>query len=235
MRKELLKRIYARLDAYYGDLRWWPGRTALEVIVGAILTQNTAWSNVETCLCHLKGRRMLSLAALRKVPAKQLAPLIRSSGYYNQKSAKLKNFVHYLDSRYAGSLARLGRGDLGEARSGLLSVNGIGPETADSILLYAFGRPVFVVDAYTRRILKRHGALKGNESYDEIRESFEKGISDHLHAYPAEARGRNRGNRRAMIFNQYHALFVNLGKDFCRSRDPRCTECPLKGMGPCRW
>jgi endonuclease III related protein len=234
MKRDLLRILYHRADGHYGNLHWWPGGSALEIIIGAILTQNTAWTNVEKSLCCLKKARMLSLSALRKAAPETLAPLIRSSGYFNQKSLKLKNFIHFLDSHYKGNLAEMGREETEALRSRLLSIKGIGPETADSILLYAFHKPVFVIDAYTRRILGRLGILIGDEPYDEIRLFFESRIGHSIHKYPIHRCGRRLGDRRSALFNQYHALIVNLGKDFCRARNPRCAGCPLKGLRPCK-
>ena len=204
--------IYERLYSYYGPQGWWPGRTRFEVIVGAILTQNTAWTNVEKAIGNIRKARLLSPAALKKMPDKALARLIRPAGYYNIKAKRLKNFMRYLFSRYGGSLDRVSRRPTGDLRKELLSVNGIGPETCDSILLYAFGRPVFVVDAYTKRIFSRHRFFSENADYH-VAQAF---FMDSLAHEPG-------------MFNEYHALIVALGKEYCRKR-PRCDACPLKGF-----
>lgn len=178
--------------------------------MGAILTQNTAWGNVERALAALRARRLLDPARLSGLPLPRLARLIRPSGTFRVKARRLRAFLAYLLARHRGSLARLSRAPLDSLRAELLGVPGIGPETADSILLYAVGRPVFVVDAYTRRVLARHRLLSPRASYEEVRAFFER----HL---PQDPR----------LFNEYHALLVAVGKHYCRSR-PRCAECPLR-------
>jgi endonuclease-3 related protein len=207
-----LKRVYDRLYGYYGPQRWWPARTRFEVIVGAILTQNTAWTNVEKAIRNLKRAKLLTCGKMYRVNVSTLAGKIRPAGYYNVKAKRLKSFMHFLFSRYGGSLAKASRQPLGELRHELLNVHGIGPETCDSILLYAFGRPVFVVDAYTKRVFSRHRFLKEGAVYHEVREFFMQGL-------PAQA----------PLYNEYHALIVRLAKDFCRTR-PRCGGCPLEGI-----
>ncbi|OGJ88107.1 MAG: hypothetical protein A2268_04910 [Candidatus Raymondbacteria bacterium RifOxyA12_full_50_37] len=202
--------IYRLLNAWYGDCGWWPGHSRLEIIIGAILTQNTAWSNVEKAIASLKQYRLLSLARLRVILCARLARHIRPSGYFNQKSKRIKNFITFLDTRYRGSLRVMAAAPTADLREQLLCINGIGPETADSILLYACDKPVFVVDAYTRRIFSRMGLLKEDETYDAIQRFFEKRMRSDIRVY-----------------NQYHALIVNVGKDFCRKLDPRCGTCPL--------
>ncbi|MEE9569081.1 MAG: endonuclease III domain-containing protein [Candidatus Binatia bacterium] len=203
--------IYRRLYRYYGDLKWWPGESPLEVSVGAILTQNTAWSNVEKAITRLKEARSLSVKALVRLSHGRLARLIKSAGYFNVKSRRLKNFISFLESRYGGSLKKMFHQDLDHLRTELLSINGTGPETADSILLYAAEKPIFVVDAYTKRILSRHGVMPYEKSYEE----FQKLFMVHL---PLDV----------PLYNQYHAMLVNVGKDFCRAR-PFCASCPLNG------
>ena len=192
-------------------MHWWPARTPFEVIVGAILTQNTAWSNVESAIVNLRRERLLTPRAIERVSTRRLAKLVRSSGYFRQKARKLKAFVSFLRSEYRGSLARMFRTRTPELRGRLLAVFGIGPETADSILLYAGERPVFVVDAYTHRILGRHGLTGGEPEYEPVRSLFESSI-------PRDTR----------VYNEFHALLVNVGKNWCRTREPRCNECPLK-------
>jgi len=208
-----LRRIYRKLYRFYGPQGWWPGDTRIEIIVGAILTQNTAWANVEKAITNLKRAKILpSVDKMARINKKMLARHIRPAGYYNVKTKRLKHFINFLTSKYDGSLNRLARRETAVLRDELLSVNGIGPETCDSILLYAFKRPVFVVDAYTKRVLSRHGLIKDGAGYDVIQRLF----MDNLP-------GRER------LFNEYHALIVRLGKDFCGTK-ARCNGCPLKNF-----
>jgi endonuclease-3 related protein len=205
-----LQRYYQTLYAALGPQHWWPGRTPFEVIVGAILTQNTAWVNVERAIENLRRARLLTPAAIERAPAARLAGLIRSSGYFRQKAKKLKAFVNFLRRKYRSSLERMFRTPTSELREKLLAVHGIGPETADSILLYAGSHPVFVVDAYTKRILARHGMVGEKAGYEEIRQLFERNLP-----------------RDTALYNEFHALLVNIGKNWCRPRSPRCESCPL--------
>ncbi len=191
-------------------MKWWPARTRFEVIVGAILTQNTAWSNVERAISNLRRARLLTPGALERVSKARLARLVRPSGYFRQKAKKLKAFVRFLRESHGGSLARMFRRPTAELREQLLAVHGIGPETADSILLYAGGHPVFVVDAYTHRILGRHHLTNGEPDYAAVRSLFEANLP-----------------REAALYNEFHALLVNVGKHWCRKSQPRCGECPL--------
>ena len=201
--------------AAYGPQFWWPGRTRFEIIVGAILTQNTSWTNVERAIANLRLERLLTPTAIERVPLARLATLIRYSGYYRQKARKLKAFVAFLRVHYQGSLHRLFSTPTVELREQLLAVHGIGPETADSILLYAGNHAVFVVDAYTRRILERHRLAHRTESYEHIRQLFESTL-------PADPQ----------LFNEYHALLVHTGKHFCRKSQPDCSRCPLRPFLP---
>jgi endonuclease III related protein len=214
VRPELALYFDAMLRAY-GPQFWWPGRTRFEVIVGAILTQNTTWTNVERAIAELHREHLLSPPAMGRVPVNHLASLIRSSGYFRQKARKLKAFVEFLRTRYQGSLNRMFATVTAELREQLLRVHGIGPETADCILLYAGNHPVFVVDAYTRRVLERHHLADRKESYDQIRQTFESSL-------PANSK----------LFNEYHALLVHTGKHFCRKREPACQRCPLRQYLP---
>lgn len=209
-RRELMQ-IYHRLYRQFGDLRWWPGDTPLEISVGAILTQNTAWTNVEKAIQRLKRKRSLSVKALSRLSPRRLGRLIQPAGYFNVKARRLKNFISFLKKNFGGSLKRMFRRETGRLRADLLSVNGTGPETADSILLYAGEKPVFVIDAYTKRVLSRHGVMPYGKSYDDFQHLFMK------HLPPDVA-----------LYNQYHAMFVNLGKYFCRNK-PLCASCPLNG------
>lgn len=213
--KEQLKDIYARLYARFGAQHWWPGDGAFEVIVGAILTQNTAWTNVEKAMANLKRARLLNPTRMHRAPRARLARLIRPSGYFNLKAKKLKAFTRFLFAAQRGSLARLFRLDTATLRAELLAVYGIGPETADSIILYAARQPIFVIDAYTRRIMARLGMARDDASYDALQRLF-------MEYLP----------RKEPLFNEYHALFVALGKNYCTKRAPRCAECPLVEMCP---
>jgi endonuclease-3 related protein len=211
----VLRDYFNALFTVHGPQRWWPGRTRFEIIVGAILTQNTSWTNVERAIANLRRENLLTPSAIENASFGKLACLIRSSGYFRQKAKKLKSFVHFLRAEYRGSLTRMFRAPTTALRQQLLAVHGIGPETADSILLYAGGHPVFVVDAYTRRIFERHEVITPKPSYEQIRELFERSL-------PADV----------ALYNEFHALIVHTGKTYCRKRDPRCSECPLKPLLP---
>ena len=204
-----LMRVYRDLARHFGPQHWWPARTPFEVMVGAILTQNTAWSNVEKAIANLRAARALTPKAIARMRLARLARLIRPSGYYNQKAKRLRAFVRWMLERY-GSVAAMRRARAGALRAELISRNGIGPETADSILLYVLDKRSFVIDAYTRRVLARLGLARGSEPYDELRELFERNL-------PCSKE----------LYNEYHALFVALGKDLCRPQNPRCEACPL--------
>lgn len=212
-----LAAYYDALVQAYGPQHWWPGKTRFEVIVGAILTQSTSWSNVELAIATLRRERLLSIGGIERVSLVKLARLIRSSGYFRQKARKLKSFVNFLRANYQGSLNKMFAVPTERLRGQLLGVHGIGPETADSILLYAGQYPVFVVDAYARRILDRHRLISGTEknSYEEIRELFQRSL-------PADA----------SLFNEYHALIVHTGKQFCHKSKPECSGCALRSFLP---
>ena len=209
--RERLCEIYKTLDEYFGELHWWPGDTPFEIAVGAILTQNTNWKNVEIAMAKLKNADLLDPFRLYAAEDSIVAGLIRSSGYYNIKAKRLKAFLRFLQEEYAGDMEEMFREELWTLRGKLLDVNGIGEETADSILLYSGGKPVFVVDAYTRRILERHDIVARDWSYKEIQALF----MDNL---PQDT----------SLYNQYHALLVSTGKNFCRKGDPICRGCPLE-------
>lgn len=206
---------YSALLEAYGPQHWWPGRSRFEVIVGAILTQNTSWSNVTLAMENLRRERFLTVSAMASVRTAKLEQLIRSSGYFRQKTKTLKAFVRFVRTEYAGLLTQMFRTPTMTLRRQLLAVRGIGPETADCILLYAGKHPVFVVDAYTRRILERHGHIEAKAGYDEIRAIFERSISPN-----------------AALYNEFHALIVQAGKKSCRPGVPRCNECPLQPFLP---
>ena len=208
-----LMRVYETLLAAFGPQGWGPAASPEEMVIGALLTQNTAWSNVEKALANLRRQELLEFKALARAKPERLAELLRPAGYFRQKSRRLRNLA--IEIVAAGGLAGLGLKATPELRDWLLAINGIGPETADSILLYAFERPVFVIDAYTLRICRRHGWLPAKTSYAEAQARFTAEL-------PATAR----------LYNEYHALLVRTGKQFCRSRNPACAGCPLAGFTP---
>lgn len=216
MTRVLLEEIYRRLDAAYGDQHWWPGATPFEVAAGAVLTQNTAWANVEKAIANLTRAGALAPEKLAALAPAEVAPLIRPAGYYNVKARRLRAFVDFLFAEYNGDVATMAAEELAVLRPKLLAVHGVGPETADSILLYACGLPTFVVDAYTRRVLARHRLADEAATYDELKGFFESNLE-----------------RDVALYNQYHALLVRLGRERCRRRAPRCAGCPLEGLnGP---
>jgi len=217
MMKSLLLNIYDRLYETFGPQHWWPGETSFEMMVGAILTKNTSWRNVEKAIRNLKERRVLSCHGIHQLRKSQLAALIRPSGYFRIKTERLKAFVDFLILNYEGDLERMGREPLEGLREKLLAVRGVGPETADSILLYGLKKPIFVVDAYTRRILIRHRVIPEKASYDEVQRFF-------MDPLPADGR----------LFNEYHALIVRLGKTVC-NKTPKCDICPIKGIVHRAW
>jgi endonuclease III related protein len=258
-RTETIRAFYQTLFRAWGRQHWWPAQSRFEVVVGAFLTQNTAWSNVEKAMAQLRRARVLSPSGIRKTPLPQLEQLIRSAGYFRQKAARLKNFVAYLDERHAGSLHRMFARPTAELREALLALNGIGPETADSILLYAGNHPVFVVDAYTRRILDRHRILPPNAPYDDIRNLFETSLAEpafvtgceaHFHSHAAQDSRlwtRPEGashppspistvprSATAQVFNEMHGLIVGVGKNFCLKSKALCDQCPLQVFLPVR-
>lgn len=208
--KNRLKELYQLLFTAFGPQGWWPGETPFEVALGAILTQNTNWQNVARVISGLKAEGLLEPEALGSLTEAELAERLRPAGYYNLKARRVKNFLAFFAHHYDNSMERLAAEDWQKLRSKLLKLNGIGPETADSILLYALNHPSFVVDAYTFRILSRHGLVSDPCSYEDLRQLFMENL-------PAEV----------SLYQEFHALLVRLGKDFCRPR-PRCSGCPLK-------
>lgn len=250
-RSKWVRRYFQALMEHWGPQDWWPAYSRLEVIIGAFLTQNTSWTNVERALRDLRERGLLNLKGLREIPLRELEMVVRPAGYFRQKAQRLKNFVQFLDTRYEGSLTRMFGRPTAELRAELLELNGVGPETADSILLYAGGHPVFVVDAYTRRVFDRHGVLTGKEKYEEIRELFEHALAEEaggswqeagfrpkaLLGGPKRHKFRLRGRALvARIFDEYHALLVQAAKHHCRKKEALCQGCPLQpflpGNGP---
>ncbi|MEW6001380.1 MAG: endonuclease III domain-containing protein [Nitrospirota bacterium] len=212
VKTEKLVEIYRELFHAFGPQHWWPGETPFEIALGAILTQNTNWGNVERAIENLKKGEALKARAIYGMPAGKLALLIMPAGYFNIKAKRIKAFISFLMSEYQGSMEKLKGEGLKILRSKLLKVNGIGPETADSILLYALNKPVFVIDTYTKRVLSRHNIMDYNESYERFQELFHSSLK-----------------RSVRLFNEYHALLVRVGKAFCRTR-PLCKECPLEGV-----
>jgi len=213
MQRKNLEQIYKLLLERFGRQGWWPGETRFEIIVGAVLTQNTNWKNVERAIANLKEAGCMTPAGLKQLEIGELAELIRPAGYYNIKAKRLKNFIGWLFDNYEGRLEHVEQSATEQLRGRLLSINGIGRETADSILLYAFGRAVFVIDAYTARVAFRHNLAYPDSDYEMLQELFASNLPND-----------------AELFNEYHALFVELGKRYCSRRKPKCTGCPLEHL-----
>jgi endonuclease-3 related protein len=212
---ELLPRYYAVLRARFGPQQWWPARTRLEVILGAILTQNTTWHNATLALRNLRKSGLISWQALRRACLSALEACVRPSGFYRQKARTIRGFADWLSREHAGSLHRLFSLPTDELRRRLLDLRGIGPETVDAIILYAVERPLFVADAYTRRVLARHGFVSDAADYHQTQEFL------HAHLAPDTS-----------LFNEFHALLVEVGKKHCKPRSPRCAGCPLEEFLP---
>ncbi|MFC1757346.1 endonuclease III domain-containing protein [Planctomycetota bacterium] len=206
--------VYERLAKHFGKQHWWPGETKFEIIVGAVLTQNTAWSNVELAIENLRDASALKFSAMHQLSSDELSELIRPAGYYNLKAKRLRNLLQFIDEEYDGAIDDMFSVGMMTLREQLLGVNGIGPETADSILLYAGEQPTFVVDAYTARMVKRHEWVDEEADYYAIKDYFESQL-----------------NSDTQLFNEYHALIVQLGKSFCKPK-PVCQECPLCDLLP---
>ncbi len=209
--QNLLLKIYQSLYDYFGPLHWWPGDSTWEIMVGAVLTQNTNWNNVVKAIQNLKRENLLSPDALYKVEENRLADLIKPSGYYNIKTKRLKNLVNFVFDEYQGSEDLMFKEESGILREKLLSIKGIGPETADSILLYAGNKPFFVVDSYTRRIFSRHKLIPKKANYKQIQDFFSLNLEPDV-----------------SLFNEFHAQIVMLGKTICKNNQPNCVICPLK-------
>jgi endonuclease-3 related protein len=212
MSQEQLIEIYDLLFNAFGPQHWWPGRTRFEIIVGAILTQNTSWTNVAKAIANLREAAALEPKVLHELDPPELETLIRPAGYFHLKAKRLRNFTQWLFAEYDGDLQRLDEIDTRRLREELLSVSGIGPETADSILLYALDRPIFVVDAYTARVAVRHHLIDPDITYDQLQDLFQSNLEPNV-----------------QFFNEFHALFVHVGKDFCKPR-PKCSGCPLEAL-----
>jgi len=210
--KKRLLMLYDRLYQYFGPQYWWPGDSPFEVAIGAILTQNTNWQNVQKTIDNLKKHKMLSPKTIYNLSIERLADLIRPSGYYNIKAKRLKNFVSFIVESHSGSLMNLKKYEIQNIRKSLLSISGVGKETADSIILYALDKPIFVIDAYTKRVLSRHGIINNLSNYDECQALFHDNLDNNLEFY-----------------KEYHALFVMVGKHYCKPK-PNCNNCPLRGF-----
>jgi endonuclease-3 related protein len=248
---DTIRAYYRTLFSAWGRQHWWPAESRLEVIVGAYLTQNTSWTNVEKALGNLRRARLLTISGIRRTPQPELEQLIRSAGYFRQKAQRLKTFVSFLDERYGGSLTKMFTRPTADLRGELLALNGVGPETADSILLYAGNLPVFVVDAYTRRVLERHQIVSSAASYDEIRQLFEHALAaERLPEIETEAGAAkpsigpqgschrpsrvSAAERTPLVqtLNEMHGLIVGVGKTFCLKSQPQCELCPLQKFLP---
>ncbi|MBI4824281.1 MAG: endonuclease III domain-containing protein [Nitrospirae bacterium] len=203
--------IYRALYSAFGPQKWWPGDSPFEIAVGAILTQNTNWRNVEKAINNLKRQKVLAPKKLHELPIERLSELIRPAGYFNIKAKRLKSFISFLLNDYHASMKAMAKEDADTLRKKLLGINGIGHETADSILLYALGKPIFVIDAYTKRVLGRHKLIRHDEPYERFQEFFHSSIK-----------------RNVRLYNEYHALLVRVGKLFCKTKAPLCKHCPLK-------
>jgi endonuclease-3 related protein len=212
IRRKNLSQIYEILLKEFGPQNWWPADSLFEVIAGAVLTQNTNWTNVSRAIANLKKEELLAPQRIASVDKRKLITAIRPSGFYNQKASYLKGISRYIIERYSGDLGKMSRAETGILRDELLAIKGLGPETADSILLYALDKPVFVIDSYTRRIFSRHGVEIKDADYAAWQECFESNLP-----------------RDAVMFNEYHALIVRLAKERCRKK-PDCRDCPLEGI-----
>jgi endonuclease-3 related protein len=210
-----LMEMYERMLTKFGPQHWWPGDSPLEIMVGAVLVQNTSWRNVEHAINNLREAGVMEPRALYNVPPTELAELIRPAGYYQLKTKRLRNLLRFIVEQYGGSLDAMFNTGVASLREQLLEINGIGPETADAILLYGGGLPTFVVDTYAHRILARHGWLDYDATYDDIKDYFESTLPND-----------------AALYNEYHALLVRVGKDYCKRSAPNCEACPLAEMLP---
>ena len=208
--KKNIKNIFNRLFLHFGQQYWWPADSSFEVVLGAILTQNTNWANVEKAVNNLKREKLITPKKIYRLPQDKLARLIRPAGYFNIKAKRIKNFINFLFSDYSGSVKKMFARDIAVLRESLLSVNGIGEETADSIILYAAGQPIFVVDTYTKRIFARLGFFRDESSYHDVQNFFMQNL-------PPDVK----------MFNEFHALIVRLAKEFCLKNKPKCKLCPL--------
>ena len=243
----MVRAIYRKLAHAWGQQHWWPAETQFEVIVGAVLTQNTSWINVERAMANLRSAGVLHIAGIRGLDLDKLQSLIRPSGYFRQKAQRLKSFVSFVDQRYGGSLEKMFATPTHQLRTELLSLKGIGPETADAILLYAGNREVFVVDAYARRILERHEATARSAKYDEVRDLVERALHSQRLFMPVLENARSLSRPqvhqasvmsaaprsfRTQVYNEMHGLLVQVGKHYCHRQQPKCNLCPLCSLLP---
>jgi endonuclease III related protein len=242
----MVRAMYRKLTRAWGPQHWWPAQTAFEVIAGAILGQNTTWTNVERALASLRAANALSSPAIRDLPIAELEQLVRSSGYYRQKAARLKSFVAFLDEKYRGSLEQMFAAPTARLREELLSLKGIGHETADAILLYAGNHEIFVVDAYARRILERHAAIEPSAGYEAVRALVEaalqaqapstqlsrRSLPSKLLIHEPSMMSTAQRTPTAQVYNEMHGLFVQVGKLYCRKQEMRCEQCPLRDLLP---
>jgi endonuclease-3 related protein len=246
--EEQIRAYYHTLFRAWGPQHWWPARSRFEVVVGAYLTQNTSWTNVERALRRLRSAGLLNLRAMREVSLTKLESQIRSAGYFRRKAQRLKTFVAFLDDHYGGSLTRMLAQPTAKLRQELLGLNGVGPETADSILLYAGQHPIFVVDAYTRRLLARHDILPENAPYEVIRKLCERALArvaapdslpplkigkqQVLFSHRPSPMSLAKRSPVAQAYNDMHGLIVQIGKHYCLKSRPRCEQCPLQRFLP---
>jgi endonuclease-3 related protein len=245
----MVRAMYRKLTRAWGPQHWWPAETPFEVIVGAILGQNTSWTNVERALASLRSADALTLDAIRALPISRLEQLLRSSGYFRQKTQRLKTFVAFVDQHYTGSLEQMFATHTEQLRRQLLSLKGIGHETADAILLYAGNHQIFVVDAYARRILERHAAIDQSARYDDVRALVQRALCRQSHQQsnpaapvlppglivhrPSTMSAATRTST-AQVYNEMHGLFVQIGKHYCLKQEPNCEQCPLRSLLPGR-
>jgi endonuclease III related protein len=211
--KQILEEIHERLSKHFGPQHWWPAQEPFEVMVGAILTQNTNWTNVAKAIINLKQAKLLTPQNIYELNISRLAELIKPAGYFNIKAQRLKNFVQWFYGSYQGNIDRLINQDHQSLRQQLLDIKGIGPETADSMLLYALQKPAFVVDTYTYRILSRHEVIQDETTYEELQTLFHDNLRNDV-----------------PLFNEYHALIVRTGKEYCKKSNYKCNDCPLNGI-----
>ncbi|HUI84167.1 MAG TPA: endonuclease III domain-containing protein [Candidatus Binatia bacterium] len=243
--ERMIRALYRKLARAWGPQHWWPAESPFEVIAGAILTQNTAWANVERAIASLRAAGVLSVGGIREVGLPELEQLVRSSGYYRRKARRLKRFVAFLDETYGGSVERMFTAATQPLRTQLLSLNGIGHETADAILLYAGNHEIFVVDAYARRILERHGAIGTKAGYEDIRVLVERalqreqgggagreGSAEPVHIHAPTTMSEASRPPLAQIYNEMHGLLVQVGKHYCGKAEAKCEKCPLRSLLP---
>jgi endonuclease III related protein len=241
-----IREIYRVLGEAWGPQHWWPAQSRFEVIVGAFLTQNTSWTNVELAMRQLRAAKALTIEGIRRIPLTELEKLVRSSGYFHQKARRLKNFVRFVDENFAGSLTRMFSESSEKLREQLLSLEGVGPETADSILLYAGQHAVFVIDTYTRRLAARHEIAAEGVSYNELRALFIEaleGLSSALERGTSLPKGAShkpsrmstaKRSQSSQVFNDMHGFMVAIGKNYCHKLRPNCQACPLGSLLPAR-